>query len=315
MAELNLLEVDVEVVYDPDLLPNTRGDNVGETTDIQESYKVIKAETGVNSFELFPIQAIPHPTEPGVYLVWDGNRRVAAARKLGIKYLPAYVFNLSPQEALDAQLTGNVRREQPLFILDKDSNIIRGLAWQAKRLSDRKMSKGKIAKLMGMGNKQDNVSAMIALYRAPVEVLHRISAGDLALTVWSRMKRQPKKTILAILEKNGQISRSYVDKKLVEIANAANAPASAAETAVDETEEATEGVAETAVTKSPSGSSKPTVSGTAISETFTGNVEGNLAELLTKLKATLAGFRGAPGEMQYVQQIRSLCDETLEGGW
>ena len=48
----------------------------------------------------------------------------------------------------------------------------------------------------------------------PADVLARVDKGDLALTVFSRLKRQPPSTMQAIVDaKRGQITRKWVDQE------------------------------------------------------------------------------------------------------
>lgn len=210
MSELKHIESQ-RILIDRALLPNMRG-KVNSTADLQQAMRQH------NRLAQFPIKVIPHPEIEGSYLLWDGERRYRSAVAIGIDTLPCLVSDFSPVDALEAQLAADYREAQPEIVLDGEGNVVAGVCWAVHQLTDgraggEKFTNVEIAHLRGLT--PDNVSAYRALFSESELMKRRFEKGDIAITVYSRLKHQPDELKAEILEaKRGKISRRFVDDYL-----------------------------------------------------------------------------------------------------
>lgn len=195
------------VLIDQGLLPNIRGD-VGVTTDLQQAIRQ------GNYLQQFPLKVIPHPEMENYFLVWDGARRLTAARQVGLEEVPVLVSDLSPEEIIQRQLSALLRKDQPVLVLDDDYNVTAGICWAVHQLTDASDDEARVSNISvanTLGETPDTVAAYRALFYDLPAVKARVACGDIAITVYSRLKHQSDEIKLAILEKSGTISRAYVD--------------------------------------------------------------------------------------------------------
>lgn len=205
---VEMVEIPLKDVWcndEDNTLPNIRG-KVTDTTDLQEALR------HHNFLDKFPIQVILHPHIAGVYLVWDGFRRVTAARAIGLESVPCLISEGTPAEALLWQLAANLRKDQPPIVTDKSGQVTGGLCWAVHELAKSKLTNRRISQLMGLP--VDTVSAYRYLYDEDTAVKQRVAGGELDITVFSRLKRQGSDIKEIILSKPGNISRAYVDDQL-----------------------------------------------------------------------------------------------------
>lgn len=204
----NYLTVPITNVFsDNALLPNIRG-SVQSTTELQVAIRA------GNFLEQFPINVVPHPKQDGCYLVWDGSRRLAAARAVGLQEVPVLVSHLEPYDALRRQLAVLLGKDQPVIVLE-NGEVVAGVCWAVHQLTDARPEEERPSNVLvaaQMGEKPDNISAYRQLfYDDTPGMRERVAVGDIAITVYSRLKHQTREIKIAILEKPGQISRAYVD--------------------------------------------------------------------------------------------------------
>jgi hypothetical protein len=166
-----------------------------------------------NFLEEFPLSVVMYEDK---YLLWDGARRLAAAKKIGMTHVTVLISDdLTPEEALQRQLSVLLREPQPVVVLDEDANVVAGICWAVHQLTDGRPEatrKNNIEVAHILGEKPDTISAYRALFFEELpEMKRRVAKGDIAITVYSRLKHQSTETKIAILQKSGTISRSYVD--------------------------------------------------------------------------------------------------------
>jgi hypothetical protein len=187
------------------LFRNIRG-VIGVTTDLQQSLP--------KDGQIKRIQVIPHPSEPDLYLVLDGNRRVTAARKAGIEVMKAEVLGVPIEEATKFMLLSTMRQDIPDVALDSDGNVIGGYCYAVHDLIDNHGAKrAEVARLTGQ--KPDTISALRDLYHEElVDVRRAVANGRMAITVYWRLRRLSNEEKREILSLKGQITRKKIEKFL-----------------------------------------------------------------------------------------------------
>ena len=154
-------------------LINPRGKLVN-TTDLQDSMTQVGLQT--------PIQVVAKEDH---YLVVDGHRRVKAARVLKWKEIDAQIV-ADPENLLVRMLASNVRKE---FTPSQLGAAIRKLS------QDKSWGIERTARLCGL--KIDKAGLLIELLDAPEAVQKRVDKGELSLTAWKKLRKQPIATQMA----------------------------------------------------------------------------------------------------------------------
>lgn len=195
-----------DVVRDETILPNMRG-RVTNSVDLQEAIRQN------NLLHLFPIQVIPHPTEAGKVLVWDGFRRMTAVEALGMSEVPVVISQGTPEQALEWQIATNLRKDFPVISLNSDGAVVGGLCWAVYNLAQKRHLSNRQIKAM-TGLPVDTVSALRHLYDEDTAVKRRVLSGELDITVYARLKKQPQAVKDRILSRPGKITRERMDRDL-----------------------------------------------------------------------------------------------------
>lgn len=152
----------------------------GDTTDLTLSAQA------ANGRILMPL--LLYRNEAGQLVAGDGQRRIAAARKLGVQVpyieVEAHPTNgavsASGLDSLDIMLVSNVRKEFPPLVLDKAGNIVGGLAYAVRTKVQQGKSTIAIARLMGLKTDR-SVKLLLSLFEAPLNVRQAIAAGRMSL--------------------------------------------------------------------------------------------------------------------------------------
>lgn len=106
----------------------------------------------------------------------------------------------------------------PDVVLNKDGDIIGGLTWACHQLTDARDEQDRepnytVATKLGVT--PDIVGAYRSLWYEDDAIVRRVADGDMAITVYSRLKTTPLDVRLKLVEsKSGQISRRVVDAYL-----------------------------------------------------------------------------------------------------
>lgn len=194
-----------QVIPDPEV-PNIRGP-IYNTVTLQRTIE--QAPGGIE-------QALwVRRLEDGRYGIIDGYRRWTAAGVLGIKTLPVVVKDVGPEGVRRLMLLANMSEALPAIVLDKEGNVIGGECEAAFRLvNDEGRKRYEVAEWMGQT--ADVVGAYCMLYQDSVAMKQRVEKGDIAITVYSLLKRQSDAFKAYILSKRGDITARVVRKALRE---------------------------------------------------------------------------------------------------
>jgi len=141
-------EIDVEKVNPNPLQPRTKFDE----TAIDELAQSIR-ETGI----LQPIVVIP---EDGRYKILIGERRWRAARKAGLRKIPALVRNIPRERQLEASLIENLQREElnPIEIAKAYKRLVDELGYTQEDVADK------------VGKDRASVANYLRLLKLPAEI-------------------------------------------------------------------------------------------------------------------------------------------------
>lgn len=159
----------------------------GDTTDLTLSAQE------ANGRIIMPL--LLYRNEAGQLVAGDGQRRIAAARKLGLQ-VPYIEIEAQPTngavsegglDSLDIMLVSNVRKEFPSLVLDKAGNIVGGLAYAVQTKARQGKSTMAIARLMGMKTDR-NVKLLLSLFEAPGNVRQAIAAGRMSLHAYEGIR-------------------------------------------------------------------------------------------------------------------------------
>lgn len=159
----------------------------GDTTDLTLSAQA------ANGRIIMPL--LLYRNEAGQLVAGDGQRRIAAARKLGLQ-VPYIEIEAQPTngavsegglDSLDIMLVSNVRKEFPPLVLDKEGNIVGGLAYAVRTKVQQGKSTMAIACLMGMKTDR-NVKLLLSLFEAPLNVRQAIAAGRMSLHAYEGIR-------------------------------------------------------------------------------------------------------------------------------
>jgi len=192
-----LINIDpLEILLDPKT-PNVR-DRINDTTDLQASIR----EWGIQN----PLEV---RLESGKFVLVGGHRRLVAAKALHLKSVPCLVKDIRAEDASVLMLISDMQKAFPHIINDKDGNVVGGRAWAVHGLSSRgDRKKYEIANMIGVP--ADVIGAYLALVKDCLEVRRRVELGDIDITVYSLIKRQPLKFKDRLLSKRGRITATYV---------------------------------------------------------------------------------------------------------
>lgn len=194
--------------YEDGLPLNPRGP-VHNTTDLQSSIR----EVGI----LNPLSV--RESEGGYELI-DGHRRLTAARALGLSEVPCVVHS-GEQDALDLMLAANVQQKYPEVVLNKDGEIIGGVARAvAVKLNSGSRTLQSIGELMGIS--PDIVSAYQRLHLAPVNVRKAVASGRMSISAFSRIKHAPADLQEEIADGEGDVTIAKVRKAVKDAAEKAS---------------------------------------------------------------------------------------------
>lgn len=159
----------------------------GDTTDLTLSAQA------ANGRIILPL--LLYRNEAGQLVAGDGQRRIAAARKLGLQ-VPYIEIEAQPTngavsegglDSLDIMLVSNVRKEFPPLVLDKEGNIVGGLAYAVRTKAQQGKSTMAIARLMGMKTDR-NVKLLLSLFEASLNVRQAIAAGRMSLHAYEGIR-------------------------------------------------------------------------------------------------------------------------------
>lgn len=171
---------------------------IHNTTDLQAMIK----ENGL-------IQPLTVEEDNGRFYLVAGYRRRHALKQLGETYAPCYIRRSDDQFSLRALAAANRFEPQPELILDENDNPIGGLAYVIYLEKDATQAKNyELGESLGV--KPDTIGAYLSIIDEFPAMHKRFADGDIAITVYSRIKSQPLEIKEYILRKKGVISIGYV---------------------------------------------------------------------------------------------------------
>jgi len=152
-------ELEVEKIKPNPLQPRTKFDEAS----IDELAQSIR-ETGI----LQPIVVVP---EDGRYKILIGERRWRAARKAGLKKIPALVRNIPREHQLEASLIENLQREElnPIEISQGYKRLIDELGYTQEDVA------GKV------GKDRASVANYLRLLKLPLEIQDWVRDGKVSM--------------------------------------------------------------------------------------------------------------------------------------
>lgn len=118
---------------------------------------------------LQPILVREHPTQPGLYQIVAGHRRVAAAKLAGLETIPAALRKIGDNEKTALQLIENVQREDLSAI-----EIANGLKALVEECGDAGLAADRIGQSKNWVNKH---LALLKLEPKIVKAIHRAGLG------------------------------------------------------------------------------------------------------------------------------------------
>lgn len=189
----NLGSIDPALIHtergrDGNLL-NPRG-AVVDTTDLQDSI----SEIG----RILKPLLLRQDRDGKLWLI-DGQRRLTAARALGLSEVPYLIVDANQNEVLDLMLVSNVHEGFPPIVLDGKDRVTGGVAKAvASVLADGTRTMQSLARIMGV--RPDVVSAYLRLVDAPAPVRRAVAEGRLSVTAFARMKHAPVEVQLDVIE-------------------------------------------------------------------------------------------------------------------
>lgn len=200
MSESYMMVVPLDQIFIDPKTPNVRGP-VRDTTDLKESIR----DHGL----LHPLLVRQRPDKKGYYLV-DGHRRLTALKVLRWVHVECVVKDISEDEVLKSMMLADVREHQPHVVTDRDGKIIGGRAWAVyKLIKEKKMSRLEVSRLTGI--RSDVVGAYWNLFHEDSpQLIQKVRKGDLAITAYSRMKKQPREVKTIIASMDGEVTASQV---------------------------------------------------------------------------------------------------------
>jgi len=155
-----LLNVPIDSISASPLQPRTRFDDAG----LEELARSINSQGLIE-----PLVVRPNPEHAEAYQLIAGERRLRAARKAGLAFVPVVVKTLDDQRALEMSLVENLAREE-LGPIDEARALLRlstefGLSHEEKALR--------------IGKSRPYVSNAIRLLDLPAEVVEMVENGKL----------------------------------------------------------------------------------------------------------------------------------------
>lgn len=166
---------DIEVAKGEDGQPlNPRG-KIRDTTKMQNSLNLIGQKV--------PISVMKHRTKEGKYELLDGETRLIAARKLGMKTLRAHIVEplYTTDDDLLAQMLATSVRTNPL-------PTAKGRA--LLKLIQKKYHIERAAQAFGMD--VDEAQLLVDLVHADPRIQKHVDAGTMALSTWKALRDKPK---------------------------------------------------------------------------------------------------------------------------
>lgn len=167
---------------------NPRGP-IRDTTDLQQSI----GKHGILQPLLVRLDAQGH-----LWLI-DGERRLTAAKALGLPVVPYVVREAEGINIVDLMLATNLHEQFPDIVIDGAGTVVGGVAFAvAQRLAQGDTTIEGLARVMGL--RPDLVSAYNHLTQAPVEIRQAVARGRLSMTAYARMKRAPEAVQVEIVQ-------------------------------------------------------------------------------------------------------------------
>jgi len=165
---------------------------------------------------LEPLVVRPSSSGRGFYIVC-GGRRYAAAVALGLETIPCIIKDIPDHQVNTYQLLDITRSDLPAVVI-RNGEIVGGqMVGVCREVRGYELPNGDMAPpkdnalvALETGLTADVVGAFVALCDEPLWLLDRVANGDLAITVYSRMKSKPEDFKAKVLEKPGHISMAYV---------------------------------------------------------------------------------------------------------
>lgn len=294
---------------------NIRGQHIGDTTELQATMRR-RIREGKHPL-IYPLLVRRDPDDPDSFMVMEGNRRHTAL--VAINYPTADCIieeGATDSDERRISLISDVRKELPLLVLGQSGRVVAGKALAIYEEVAAGARRFEVAEEFGLTT--DDVGAMVRLCEddIPTDVLARVHKGDMALTVFSRLKRQPVSMMQAIVDtKRGQITRKWVDSfiKSNREMNLIDEP----ETAAPQPEYETIGVD----VGSPDGDESVTAVvsfdeyGKRTVARYFGDEDASAAPILNEIRIKLDALRGIElDETDYfiLDQIQDVIGELME---
>lgn len=159
---------------------NPRGP-IRDTADLQDSIR----EHG----QIFQPLLVRRDQAGRLFLI-DGERRLTAAKIMGLPLVPYAIIEAEGVNIVDLMLATNLHEQFPEIVIDKAGAVVGGVAFAvAQRLTAPGMTIERLARVMG--KRPDLVSAYRQLTVAPVEVREAVARGRLSMSAFARMKHAP----------------------------------------------------------------------------------------------------------------------------
>lgn len=153
----------------------------------------------------------------GIFYLVCGGRRFAAATSLKLDEVPVRIQPIADREVNTYQLLDVTRSELPIVVVRYGQIIGGQVVGVCRQVHGYTTESGEVVPgedrmkvAITINQPADIVGAMVALCEEPIELVERVANGDLAISVYSRMKGQPWELKAKIIEKGGQITMDYV---------------------------------------------------------------------------------------------------------
>lgn len=199
---LNVLIGDLE----PDRrVLNPRGP-IRETADLQAAIR--NAGRIHNPLWVRPARDEDGQKIKGKYWIIDGERRWKAAGQLGMETVPVIVKDVDDDEARALILAANQHEDLPAIVMDKEDGVIGGLCVLVSQALKAETNRQVLA--AQLGESPDVVSAYDYLSRDITAIQRKVAKGQLAITVYSLIKRAPVALKLYVAERKGSVSANWV---------------------------------------------------------------------------------------------------------
>lgn len=169
-----------QIIPDPEV-PLFRGP-IRNTVSLQESIQ----QDGIQQ----PLWVRISPGDKDTYFLFDGSRRLHAAKQLGLKKVPCLIKKVTGDEARKLAMISSQSVKWSHIVLDIAGDVIGGNCLAVKLDIDRPgVRRYMVAEWLGLT--LDTVGALYRLYDESMELKRLVEKGHIDITVYSLFKTAP----------------------------------------------------------------------------------------------------------------------------